>query len=515
MAKTDFVKVDNFYLPDETLKYGTPSRKDGVDEETEAMQRIYGCEVIQACGVCLGFPQVVMATGQVLLHRFYCKRSMRQFDIKVTALTCFWLAAKLEEVPKLESNMWKVLIVFDRVTRRKDGKDPKLLELHSKKYYLMRDEVVRTERELLVAFGFVMHVEHPHKHVMNYLTALSRSKNAEVPPTEKDEQRVAALMQTAINYVNDSLRTMLCVRFKAEVVACAAIFLAARELKISLPESDDPEESNWWDLFDVRLEDIVEVCVTILGLYSLPKAYYTPLAAPPPGTIAKKRPAMPSRGEGGGSVGSVGGKPAAADPFDTPPGSMVSGGGGPAVSSASALPKTPPRDGGPKKTPPLQRESRLGKNQGTPPPPPAGNNRNGEPSSRAASVARDPPPLREAGRDRPKGEPPRNQRDRERGREADRDRERAREREREQEGNSGRGSGATGRRGGDRDRDREQRCSRDARGRGGDRYSDNGAARQQDSRRDDSDRERKRPTPPAEYQRKRDGYSRSPKRQAR
>lgn len=81
--RTDFVKVDNFYLSDDTLKRDTPSRKAGVDEETESAQRLYGAEVIQTCGICLKFPQVVMCTGQVLLQRFYCKRSLTQYDVKV------------------------------------------------------------------------------------------------------------------------------------------------------------------------------------------------------------------------------------------------------------------------------------------------------------------------------------------------------------------------------------------------------------------------------------------------
>jgi hypothetical protein len=31
----------------------TPSRKDGIDEETESKLRIYGCELVQECGVLL------------------------------------------------------------------------------------------------------------------------------------------------------------------------------------------------------------------------------------------------------------------------------------------------------------------------------------------------------------------------------------------------------------------------------------------------------------------------------
>ena len=62
----------------------SPSRRSGVSEEVEGRQRLYGCELIQEGGCLLKLPQVVMATGQVLFHRFYCKSSMVQFDVKVS-----------------------------------------------------------------------------------------------------------------------------------------------------------------------------------------------------------------------------------------------------------------------------------------------------------------------------------------------------------------------------------------------------------------------------------------------
>ena len=40
------------------------------------------------------------------------------------------------------------------------------------------------------------------------------------------------LQQEAWNVANDSLRTTLCVRFRAEVVACGIVFTAARRLKV-------------------------------------------------------------------------------------------------------------------------------------------------------------------------------------------------------------------------------------------------------------------------------------------
>lgn len=47
-----YTAIDTFYLTDEQLK-NSPSRKDGIDEETETTLRIYGCDLIQESGILL------------------------------------------------------------------------------------------------------------------------------------------------------------------------------------------------------------------------------------------------------------------------------------------------------------------------------------------------------------------------------------------------------------------------------------------------------------------------------
>ena len=49
-------------------------------------QAVYGCELIQSMGILLKLPQVAVSTAQVSFHRFYAKRSMRKFDVRVRAL---------------------------------------------------------------------------------------------------------------------------------------------------------------------------------------------------------------------------------------------------------------------------------------------------------------------------------------------------------------------------------------------------------------------------------------------
>ena len=77
-----YTNLDNFFVSSEDLK-NSPSRSDGISEETEVELRIFGATLIQEGGTLLDLPQVVMATGQVLFHRFYCKKSMAKYDVEV------------------------------------------------------------------------------------------------------------------------------------------------------------------------------------------------------------------------------------------------------------------------------------------------------------------------------------------------------------------------------------------------------------------------------------------------
>ena len=75
-----------FILSEEAVA-NSPTRLAGVSDQLEAQLRLYGCELIQEAGCLLKLPQAVMATGQVLLHRFYGKRSMTEHDVKASFLS--------------------------------------------------------------------------------------------------------------------------------------------------------------------------------------------------------------------------------------------------------------------------------------------------------------------------------------------------------------------------------------------------------------------------------------------
>ena len=102
--------------------------------------------------------------------------------------------------------------------------------------------------------GFNLHVDHPHKFILFYVHILNGTNE---------------LAQQAWNYLNDSLRTTLCIRYKPEVIASGAIHLAAKKLGIALP--DNPP---WYHLYDTTIEQLQVIETEILNLYNLPKLEY-------------------------------------------------------------------------------------------------------------------------------------------------------------------------------------------------------------------------------------------------
>uniref|UniRef100_A0A3P8ZRQ6 Uncharacterized protein n=1 Tax=Esox lucius TaxID=8010 RepID=A0A3P8ZRQ6_ESOLU len=247
-----YLTIDNSLIPEERLQ-PTPSMLDGLDLHTETDLRILGCELIQSAGILLRLPQVAMATGQVLFHRFFYSKSFVKHSFEIVAMACVNLASKIEEAPR---RIRDVINVFHYLKQSHRGKRSTSSLILDQNYINTKNQVIKAERRILKELGFCVHVKHPHKIIVMYLQVLECEKNQ-------------TLVQTAWNYMNDSLRTNVFVRFQAETIACACIYLAARALQMPLPS-----RPHWYLLFGATEEEIKEICITTLRLYTRKKPNY-------------------------------------------------------------------------------------------------------------------------------------------------------------------------------------------------------------------------------------------------
>lgn len=256
-------------VPKEVLLH-SPSSEDGVSAVKERRLRIYAVEMIQRATELLRLPQICSVSAAAILQRFYFRRSLADFDVRIVAPTCLLLACKLEEH---HCRLRDIVLVFHRLEMRNVVK-------HGVKAYvgcptpaldsagreIMKKEIIRVERLILRELGYVvwMLLEHPHKYVIQFVKSMVRSPN----------DRAKELAQKAWSYLNDSTRTVLCCMYSPHQITTASIYLAARDLKIKLPL-----EPPWWVLFDTELHDIQSIARTILSLYKQPPSRYIQVEA--------------------------------------------------------------------------------------------------------------------------------------------------------------------------------------------------------------------------------------------
>jgi hypothetical protein len=115
-----------------------------------------------------------------------------------------------------------------------------------------KQEAIEIEREILSTLGFQVYevIDHPHSYLLYIIKLIHGS-------TE--------LAQVAWNYLNDSMRLSLTIRFNSVYIACSAIFLASRKLGFPLPEEEGME---WWSLLKIEKEYLLEIANEIMSLYS-------------------------------------------------------------------------------------------------------------------------------------------------------------------------------------------------------------------------------------------------------
>lgn len=110
------------------------------------------------------------------------------------------------------------------------------LVLDSEKYTTFRQQVLVAERLVLQTIAFDLTVEHPYRFLQEHGALVT---------CKEDERK--SFMQTAWNYVNDSFASAVCLQYRPQLVAAAAIYLAAKNHRI---------EIKWWQATNVNMDDL-------------------------------------------------------------------------------------------------------------------------------------------------------------------------------------------------------------------------------------------------------------------
>lgn len=235
-----------WYFSRKEIEENSPCRRDGIDLKKEAYLRKSYCTFLQDLGMRLKVPQVTIATAIVFCHRFFIRHSHAKNDRRTIATVCMFLAGKVEETPR---PLKDVIIVSYEIIHKKD---PSAVQRIKQKdvYEQQKELILLGERVVLTTLGFDLNVHHPYKPLVEAIKKFKVAQNS--------------LAQVAWNFVNDGLRTSLCLQFKPHLIAAGAIFLAAKFLKVKLPSDGDKV---WWQEFDVTPRQLEDVSNQMLELY--------------------------------------------------------------------------------------------------------------------------------------------------------------------------------------------------------------------------------------------------------
>ncbi|KAG0230504.1 hypothetical protein BGW41_002506, partial [Actinomortierella wolfii] len=174
--------------------------------------------------------------------------------------TCVYLASKTEE----STRKFKDVIIT--CAQRAAKKDTPIDDQSKVRHYSMfarqdmeyrawKETIMYMEELLLEALCFDLSVEHPYAFM---LTLIDNHYT-------KDPHRARKLKQVSWAFINDSLRTTLCLIYPPKVVALAAIHLAAKYLDENLSEGLGDV---WRELFEPDVADITDAANEILEQYS-------------------------------------------------------------------------------------------------------------------------------------------------------------------------------------------------------------------------------------------------------
>mmetsp|Transcript_39304 Transcript_39304/g.103644 ORF Transcript_39304/g.103644 Transcript_39304/m.103644 type:complete len:354 (+) Transcript_39304:510-1571(+) len=168
------------------------------------------------------------------------------------ATTCLFLASKVEETPKKLRDVIVETYKVQHSTVQPPEGDQELWRL--------KEQVLICERELLRVLGFDLSIEHAYRPLLGYVKSISGPRD---------------LAQIAWNFINDSLRTTVCLQYAPRCLAAAAAWMAssyleAKQRPFPLPQHHNKRsgmEEPWYSAFQVSETTVRAIVQQIQQMY--------------------------------------------------------------------------------------------------------------------------------------------------------------------------------------------------------------------------------------------------------
>uniref|UniRef100_A0A7S0CRS5 Cyclin-like domain-containing protein n=1 Tax=Amorphochlora amoebiformis TaxID=1561963 RepID=A0A7S0CRS5_9EUKA len=206
--------------------------------------------------------QMSIATASVYFHRLYCRYSFKDYDRELVACTCLFLAGKTEETRK---KLDDVVDHFNYVIHCRVKGKTKRPSKSSQEFKQFRAKVIEMEAVLMEALEFKFYVAHPYPLLISNLRKLFPDKDG---VHGKDLGGQKGLAQLAWFFVNDSLRTTLCLTHPPQKIALAAIYLALKNKRFDYDKEFKREGKPWCEDFNSSENEVKGIAESILDAYS-------------------------------------------------------------------------------------------------------------------------------------------------------------------------------------------------------------------------------------------------------
>ncbi|KAM3420978.1 hypothetical protein BST61_g1406 [Cercospora zeina] len=227
------------------------SQLDGVPRDLEDSVRYETARLVQAAGVLLHLPQEIIAQCLVILQRYWTGPdggSLLEHDSKIVGAAALYLTAKPSAHPVsarqvLTSFQYLSKLSPDNMSSAHDEfKLTAPWHFSEGLYEAEKQYLYEIEAHILRVLGFQTHVALPHTLCINYLQTMDAFQSG----------AGKAVAKVAFKHLNSALLSpqLLYLTHQPSALATAAIYLAAREVNVKLPEVE------WWEIFDVDREEL-------------------------------------------------------------------------------------------------------------------------------------------------------------------------------------------------------------------------------------------------------------------